>query len=114
LLAAIGLYGVMAYTVARRTREIGIRMALGAEQGDVVWLVMKEVLVLVAMGIGIGLPLAWGLTGLVKAQLYGVTPNDPWSMAFATAGIAFVALMAGYIPARRVTRVDPMRALRWE
>jgi len=114
LLAAIGLYGVMAYTVARRTREIGIRMALGAAQGDVVWLVMKEVLALVAIGIGLGLPLAWGLTGLVKAQLYGIAPNDPWSMAFATVGIAFVALMAGYIPARRATRVDPMRALRWE
>jgi predicted permease len=114
LLAAIGLYGVMAYTVARRTREIGIRMALGAAQTDVVWLVMKEVLLLVAIGIGIGLPLAWGLTGLVKAQLYGITPNDPWSIALATAGIAFVALMAGYVPARRATRVDPMRALRWE
>ncbi len=114
LLAAIGLYGVMAYTVARRTREIGIRMALGAARGDVVWLVMKEVLILVAIGIGIGLPLAWGLTGLVKAQLYGITPNDPWSLAFATAGIALVALTAGYIPARRATRVDPMRALRWE
>jgi predicted permease len=114
LLAAIGLYGVMAYTVARRTREIGIRMALGAAQTDVVWLVMKEVLLLVAIGIGIGLPLAWGLTGLVKAQLYGITPNDPWSIALATLGIAFVALMAGYVPALRATRVDPMRALRWE
>jgi predicted permease len=114
LLAAIGLYGVMSYTVARRTREIGIRMALGAEGGDVVWLVMKEVLVLVAGGIGIGLPLAWGLTKLVKTQLYGITPNDPMSIALATLGIAFVALMAGYLPALRATRVDPMRALRWE
>jgi ABC-type antimicrobial peptide transport system permease subunit len=89
-------------------------MALGAAQTDVVWLVMREVLLLVAIGIGVGLPLAWGLTGLVKAQLYGITPNDPWSIALATAGIAFVALMAGYVPARRATRVDPMRALRWE
>jgi ABC-type antimicrobial peptide transport system permease subunit len=104
----------MSYTVARRTREIGIRMALGAEGGDVVWLVMKEVVVLVAAGIGIGLPLAWGLTKLVKTQLYGITPNDPISIALATLGIAFVALMAGYLPALRATRVDPMRALRWE
>lgn len=112
LLAAIGLYGVMAFTVAQRTREIGVRMALGALSGDVLWLVMKEVLV--AIGIAIGLPAAWGVTGLVKTQLYGITPNDPLSIALATLGIAFVALMAGYVPARRATRVDPMRALRWE
>jgi predicted permease len=114
LLAAIGLYGVMAYTVARRTREIGIRMALGAAGGDVIWMVMKEVLILVAIGIGVALPLALGLTGLVKAQLYGIAPNDPLSMSLATLGIAFVALTAGYVPARRATTVDPMRALRWD
>ncbi len=114
LLAAIGLYGVMAYTVARRTREIGIRMSLGAASGDVVWLVMKEVLVLVAIGIGVGLPAAWRLTGLVRTQLYGIQPNDAFTIALATLGIAFVALMAGYVPAMRATRVDPMRALRWE
>jgi len=114
LLAAIGLYGVMAYTVARRTREIGIRMSLGAASLDVVWLVMKEVLVLVAIGIAVGLPAAWGVTGLVRTQLYGIQPNDGFTIALATLGIAFVALMAGYIPARRATRVDPMRALRWE
>jgi len=114
LLAAIGLYGVMAYSVARRTREIGIRMALGAAGGDVIWLVMKEVLILVAIGIGVALPLAFGLTGLVKAQLYGITPNDPLSIALATISIAAVALTAGYVPARRATTVDPMRALRWD
>jgi predicted permease len=114
LLAAIGLYGVMAYTVARRTREIGVRMALGAAARDVIWLVMKEVLLLVAAGIGIGLPIAWGLTSLVKAQLYGITPNDPASIAWATLGIAAVACLAGYVPAVRATRIDPMRALRWE
>jgi predicted permease len=114
LLAAIGLYGVMAYTVALRTREIGVRMALGAASGDVVWLVMKEVLILVAIGVGIGLPVAWGLTSLVKTQLYGITPNDPLSIALATLGIALVAALAGYVPALRATRVDPIRALRFE
>jgi len=114
LLAAIGLYGVMAYTVARRTREIGVRMALGAAARDVVWLVMKDVLMLVAIGIAIGLPVAWGLTGLVKTQLYGITPTDPAFIVWATLGIAVVASLAGYVPALRATRIDPIRALRWE
>jgi predicted permease len=114
LLAAIGLYGVMAYVVAQRTREIGVRMALGASRGDVVWLVMKEVLILVGMGIAAGLPAAYGLTYLVKAQLYGVQPNDPVTQALAVAGIAIVALFSGFVPARRATAIDPMRALRWE
>jgi ABC-type antimicrobial peptide transport system permease subunit len=114
LLAAIGLYGVMAYTVARRTREIGVRMALGASSGDVVWLVMREVLLLVGIGIAVGMPAALALTRLVKSQLYGIQPNDAATLVLATLGIAFVALTAGYVPARRATRVDPMRALRWE
>ena len=114
LLAAIGLYGVMAYTVNRRTREIGIRMALGAARRDVVWLVMREVLILVGVGIAIGLPAAWGATRLVQTQLYGITPNDAGTIALATLGIAMVAGLAGYLPALRATRVDPMRALRWE
>jgi predicted permease len=114
LLAGIGLYGVMAYTVARRTREIGIRMALGAFSGSVVWLVMREVLLLLAIGMGIGLPAAWALSRYVQAQLYGLTPNDPSTIVLAVLGIAAVATMAGFLPARRATRVDPMRALRWE
>ena len=114
VLAGIGLYGVMAYLVARRTREIGIRMALGAVPGHVLWLIMREVLVLVAVGVAIAIPAAYWLTQLVSAQLCGITPNDPLSIAVATAGIAGVAVMAGYLPARRATRIDPMNALRYE
>ncbi len=114
VLAAIGLYGVMAYIVAQRTREIGVRMALGASGRDVIKLVMRDVFVLTAIGVAIGLPAAWGLTRMVQSQLYGIQPNDTMTIAAATAGIIFVALMAGYVPAQRASRVDPMRALRWE
>ncbi|HEV8042229.1 MAG TPA: ABC transporter permease [Bryobacteraceae bacterium] len=114
LLAAIGLYGVMAYMVAQRTREIGVRMALGASSGDVLWLVMKDVVVLAGIGIAVGLPAAWALTRLVKSQLYGIQPNDTFTIVAATLGIACVALLAGYVPARKATRVEPMLALRWE
>ena len=114
LLAAIGVYGVMAYVVAQRTREIGVRMALGAARSDVVWLVMKEVLALAAIGIAIGLPAALALAKLAKSQLFGIQPYDALNVALATAAIAFIAALSGYIPARRATLVDPMLALRWE
>jgi predicted permease len=114
VLAAVGLYGVMAYMVARRTREIGIRMALGAARGNVVWLVMREVLLLAAVGIAIGAPAAWLLSRFVEAQLFGVKPADPLTIAVSIAGIAAVATVSGYLPARRATSIDPMRALRWE
>jgi predicted permease len=114
LLAIIGLYGVMAYMVTRRSREIGIRMALGALAGNVVWLVMREVLVLVGIGIAVGLPAAFAVTRLASSQLYGVSSNDPLAMLSATALLAAVALLAGYIPARRAASFDPVRVLRYE
>jgi predicted permease len=114
LLATIGLYGVMAYTVARRTREIGIRMALGAVQGNVIWMVMREVLALVAIGVAIGVPAALGLTRLVRNQLFGLTPHDPMTLAMATIALGLIACAAGYIPAWRASRIDPLRALRYE
>jgi ABC-type antimicrobial peptide transport system permease subunit len=114
LLAAIGLYGVMAYNVTRRYREIGIRMALGAEPGNVLWLVLRDTAWMIGIGALIGLPVAFGLTRLVQSFLYGLTPQDPLSIALATIGLIIVTGIAGYVPALRATRVDPLIALRHE
>jgi predicted permease len=114
LLAAIGLYGVMAFLVTRRTREIGVRMALGAITGDVLWLVLREVLLLAGLGLAIGLPLALGVAHLVRSQLYGLSPFDPMTIILAVAGIFVVALAAGYFPARRAIGIDPIAALRYD
>ena len=114
LLAAVGLYGVMAHAVARRVREIGIRMALGARSGEVLWLILRETVIMVGIGALIGIPAALALTRLLASFLYGLTPQDPLSIAASTAILLAITALAGYIPARRATTVDPMIALRYE
>jgi predicted permease len=114
LLAVIGIYGVMAYTVAQRTREVGIRMALGAARGNVIWMVMREVFALVAIGVTVGVSAALALTRVVQSQLFGLTPHDPLTLGLACAALALVACAAGYIPAQRASNLDPVVALRYE
>ena len=114
LLAAIGLYGLMAHTATRRTREIGIRMALGAQRTNVLWLILRDAVVLVLLGAVIGLPVAFGVTRFVTSFLYGLTARDPLTMAAATAVLALVTVIASFLPARRASKVDPMVALRYE
>jgi putative ABC transport system permease protein len=113
-LAAIGLYGMMAYAVARRTREIGIRMALGAQRRTVLSLVLRQSLMLAAAGLSIGLFAAAGTTRYLQSLLFGVTPFDPLTFATAAIGFVAVALLASYLPARRAMRIDPLNALRCE
>jgi ABC-type antimicrobial peptide transport system permease subunit len=114
VIACVGLYGTMAYTVARRTAEIGIRVALGAQRGAVVWMVLREVFVLAAAGLAISVPTALGTSKLVESFLFGVKPNDPRALAAAVAILVGAVLVAGYVPARRASRIDPMTALRHE
>jgi len=114
LLACVGLYGTIGYSVARRTSEIGVRMALGAERGRILLMILSEVSLLVIAGIGIGLPLAWMASKLLSQQLYELSPHDPLAIAGSVAAIIAITLVAGYMPARRASRVDPMVALRYE
>ena len=114
LLAALGLYGEMAYGVARRTREIGIRMALGARAANVLWLVLRETLLLVCVGVAVGLPVALTATRLTEGLLFGLTPNDPLTLALGVAVMVVIAALAGYLPTRRAAHIDPLRALRHE
>jgi predicted permease len=114
LLASIGLYGVMAFVVARRRKELGIRLALGAQPGFVIWLVMKEVLVLLAIGLAVGIPAAMALGRYVSTQLYGIEPHDPWIAGWTMLLLSLVSAAAGLIPAHRASRIDPILALRHE
>jgi predicted permease len=114
LLAVVGLYGVMSYTVARRTREIGVRVALGATSQRIGWLVLREVLMIAAAGVAIGLPLAWWLGRYVSTQLYGIAPGDPLTTAGAVLLLLTIAAIAGLIPSTRAARLDPTTALRQE
>jgi predicted permease len=112
LLASLGIYGVMSYSVAQRSRDLGVRMALGAARGSVLGLVMRQGMVLVALGIAVGLVGAFALTRLIASQLYAVKPTDPATFAIVAALLAGIALLATFIPALRATRVDPVVALR--
>jgi predicted permease len=114
LLAAIGLYGVMAFVVARRTKEIGLRMALGAQRSAVVWMVLRESLMLLCIGLLIGVPVALALSHYVSAQLFGVKANDVWTVLSTLGVLAAVAAGAGLLPARRASAIDPIQALRYE
>ncbi len=118
LLAGVGLYGLLAFGVVQRTGEMGVRMALGAQRWDVLWMVLREALSLVLIGVGLGLPAALAAARLAENQisglLFGLTTGDPVTIAAATGLLAAVAGVAAYLPARRASRVDPMVALRNE
>lgn len=114
ILACIGLYGVMAHGVARRTNEIGIRMALGAKGGNIAWMVLRETFMLVVVGLALGVPAALLAGRLVSSQLFELRGADPWTLIGAAVVLTAVAMLAGYIPARRASRVDPLTALRYE
>jgi ABC-type antimicrobial peptide transport system permease subunit len=114
ILAAIGIYGIMAYTVARRTSEIGVRMALGARPRQVRLMVLRESGWMAIIGIAVGIGASIGLARLVRAMLYGLSPSDPTTLIGTTCLLFFIALAAAYGPARRASRIDPMQALRHE
>jgi len=113
-LACIGIYGLAAYAVTRRTNEIGIRMALGADSSGVLWMVMRESLTLAALGVAIGIPVSLAAARLIESVLYGLKTTDPATIALAALVMIAVAALAAYLPARRAAKVDPMVALRYE
>jgi macrolide transport system ATP-binding/permease protein len=114
VIACVGLYGAVSYNVARRTGEIGIRMALGAQRGGIVQMVLRDVLVLATLGLCAGLAVALSASRFVASFLYGLKPNDPMTLAPAAIILLSAVLIAGYVPARRASRIDPVTALRVE
>lgn len=114
LLAAVGLYGLMAYNVTRRTQEIGVRIALGAARQNVLSMILRETLRLTSIGLAIGIASALSVSQLIGNMLYGISAQDPVTLAAVSILLTAVAALAGWIPARRATRVDPMVALRYE
>jgi len=114
VLACVGLYGSVAYTVVRRTRELGVRIALGAGRFGVMRMLLGQVAVTIGAGLAVGLPATWALTRIIESQLYGITPHDPVSLLAACAVVASVSILAAFLPARRAMRIDPVRALRYE
>jgi ABC-type antimicrobial peptide transport system permease subunit len=113
-LSCIGIYGVMSYVVTRRTNETGIRMALGAGRSNMLWMVLREILILVSIGVVIGVPVSLAGNRLVSNMLFGLKSSDPVTLVGATVILLVVAAIAGYLPARRASLVDPMGALRYE
>jgi ABC-type antimicrobial peptide transport system permease subunit len=114
VLACMGVYGVLSYAVLRRTREIGIRLAIGARRGSVVWLVVRETALLIVIALTIGIPVVLAVAQYVKAQLFEVTPADPLAISAAAGILVAVGALAAFLPARRASHVDPMTALRCE
>ncbi|MCL4853664.1 MAG: ABC transporter permease, partial [Bryobacteraceae bacterium] len=114
VLVCVGLYGSVSYAVTRRTRELGIRMALGARKLAVMRMLLGQVTFAIAAGLTAGLPLTWVLTRIIESQLYGIQPHDPVSLLIASAGVTGVAILAAFLPARRAMRIDPVRALRYD
>jgi ABC-type antimicrobial peptide transport system permease subunit len=114
VLALVGIYGLISYSVTRRTREIGIRMSIGAQRGDVLWLFLREILLLLGAGMMLGLPLAVWLARFLKKMLYEVSPSDPLGIGVTLILLAAGGMLASYLPGRRATEIDPVRALRYD
>ena len=113
-LACIGIYGLLSYSVARRTSELGIRLALGAQSRALLWMILRECIVLLAIGLAIGIPVALSSTHVLKSLLFELSPLDPVAISVAIAAVAVMTIAAAWLPARRATMIDPMKALRTE